>query len=66
MSAGESWIEQDVDILVPAALENQIRHDNIERISMAVKIIAEAASGPTDPDVDPLLQERGIVIIPTY
>ncbi len=61
---GESWIEQDVDILVPAALENQIRHDNIERISMRVKIIAEAASGPTDPDVDPLLQERGIVIIP--
>jgi glutamate dehydrogenase len=61
---GDAWIEQDVDILVPAALENQIRMDNIARISPRVKIIAEAANGPTNPDVDPELSSRGILIIP--
>lgn len=61
---GEAWLEQNVDILVPAALENQIRPDNIARISPQVKIIAEAANGPTNPDVDPALTERGILVIP--
>jgi glutamate dehydrogenase len=61
---GDAWIQQDVDILVPAALENQIRLDNVGRISRQVKIIAEAANGPTDPDVDPILHERGIMLIP--
>jgi glutamate dehydrogenase (NAD(P)+) len=61
---GEAWIEQNVDILVPAALENQIRLDNVERIQRGVKIIAEAANGPTNPDVDPILNQRGILVIP--
>ncbi len=61
---GDAWIEQDVDILVPAAMENQIRKDNVEKISSKVKIIAEAANGPTDLDVDPILSERGILVIP--
>jgi glutamate dehydrogenase len=61
---GDAWIEQDVDILVPAAMENQIRPDNVEKISRRVKILAEAANGPTDLDVDPILNERGIHIIP--
>ncbi len=61
---GEAWIEQDVDILVPAAMENQIRPDNVEKISRRVKILAEAANGPTDLDVDPVLNEREIRIIP--
>lgn len=61
---GEAWIEQDVDILVPAALENQIRVDNVDRISRRVKVIVEAANGPTDPDVDPLLNERQVMVIP--
>ncbi len=61
---GEAWIEQDVDILVPAALENQIRMDNVERISPKVKVIVEAANGPTTPDVDAVLNQREVVVIP--
>jgi glutamate dehydrogenase len=61
---GDAWLEQDVEILVPAALENQIRPDNVERISRMVKVIVEAANGPTDPDVDPILKERDVLVIP--
>ena len=61
---GDAWLEQDVDILVPAALENQIRPDNVGRIHPRVRIIAEAANGPTNPEVDPELQKRDILIIP--
>ena len=61
---GDSWIEQDVDILVPAAMENQIRPDNVDNISRRVKILAEAANGPTDLSVDSRLNERDIRIIP--
>lgn len=61
---GDAWIEQDVDILVAAAMENQIRPDNLERINQRVKIIVEAANGPTDPEVDAALAGRGVVIIP--
>ncbi len=61
---GEAWIEQDVDILVPAVLENQITAQNVGRISPQVKIIAEGADGPTNPEVDVLLGQRGIWVIP--
>jgi glutamate dehydrogenase (NAD(P)+) len=43
----EAWLEQDVDILIPAAMENQITGDNVGRISPRVRIIAEGANGPT-------------------
>ncbi|MGD8393986.1 MAG: Glu/Leu/Phe/Val dehydrogenase [Candidatus Eiseniibacteriota bacterium] len=61
---GEAWIEQDVDILIPAALENQITGDNVGRVSKRVKIIAEGANGPTTPEADQVIQERGIFLIP--
>lgn len=61
---GDAWLEQDVDILVPAALENQIRPDNVGRIHPRVRIIAEAANGPTNPEVDSELNKREILIIP--
>jgi glutamate dehydrogenase len=61
---GEAWLEQDVDILVPAALENQITVQNVERISPQVKVIAEGSDGPTNPDVDASLGERDIRLIP--
>jgi len=61
---GDAWIEQDVDILIPAALENQINTDNVGRISKRVKLIAEGANGPTSPGADKVIKERGIFLIP--
>lgn len=63
---GDEWIEQDVDILLPAALENAITKDNIGKISSRVKIIAEGANGPTTPEADKVIQERGIFTIPDF
>ncbi len=63
---GEDWIKQDVDILIPAALENQITPTVLPEISSKVKIICEAANGPTTPDCDPLIRERGITLLPDF
>ena len=63
---GELWIEQDVDILMPAALENQINEDNVSKISDQVKIIAEGANGPTTNEADLMIDKRDIYIIPDF
>ncbi|MGI5921216.1 MAG: Glu/Leu/Phe/Val family dehydrogenase [Syntrophomonadaceae bacterium] len=63
---GDAWLEQDVDILVPAALENQITIQNVHKISQQVKIIVEGANGPTTPDADEVIKERGIFLIPDF
>ena len=52
----------DVDILIPAALENQITMENAGQIK--AKIIAEGANGPTTPDAHKSLHERGVFVIP--
>ncbi len=62
----EAWMEQDVDVLIPAAIENQIREDNVGKIKPRVKIIAEGANGPTRPEADKVLFERGIFVIPDF
>jgi glutamate dehydrogenase len=63
---GDAWLEQNVDILIPAALENQITGDNVSRIQPKVRIIAEGANGPTTPEADAVLKERGIFVIPDF
>jgi glutamate dehydrogenase len=63
---GDQWIEQDVDILIPAALENQINGDNVAKISKRVRIIAEGANGPTSPEADHVLHERKTFVIPDF
>jgi glutamate dehydrogenase len=63
---GGAWISQDVDILIPAALENQITGENVGKISQRVKIIAEGANGPTSPEADREIVRRGIFVIPDF
>jgi glutamate dehydrogenase len=61
---GSAWIEQDVDILVPAAIENQITLENVHNISPQVKLIAEGASGATRPEADEVLEGHQVRVIP--
>ena len=61
-----AWISKDVDILIPAALEGQINGETVHQISDQVKIIAEGANGPTTPEADGVLAERGIFLIPDF
>ena len=61
-----AWIEQDVDILIPAAIENQVNAETIKGITDRVKIVAEGANGPTTPEADAFFAERGIFVIPDF
>ncbi len=63
---GNDWLKQDVDILIPAALENQITPEVFPLISQKVRIICEAANGPTTPDSDTLIREKGIALLPDF
>jgi glutamate dehydrogenase (NAD(P)+) len=63
---GEAWIEQPVDILIPAALENQITPESVTRIQASVRVVAEGANGPTTNEADQVLRERGIHVLPDF
>jgi len=60
----ESWLEQEVDVLLPAAIENQISIADLDRISGRVKVVAEGANGAITHDADAALGERGVYLIP--
>ena len=60
--SSEDLLELECDILIPAALENQITLENADNIS--APIVAEAANGPTTPDADAVLHKKGIMVIP--
>jgi glutamate dehydrogenase/leucine dehydrogenase len=55
-------LEVECDILIPAALENQITNRNADRIR--ARVVAEAANGPTTPEADEILFRRGVFMIP--
>jgi glutamate dehydrogenase (NAD(P)+) len=57
-------LELQVDILIPAALENQITKANAD--SIKAKLVAEAANGPTTPDADDVLYKKKIFVIPDF
>jgi glutamate dehydrogenase (NAD(P)+) len=58
----EELFELDVDILVPAALENSITEENADKVK--AKLIVEGANGPVTPGADKILHSKGVTIIP--
>jgi glutamate dehydrogenase (NAD(P)+) len=60
----EGLLELDVDILIPAALENQIGNWNADKVK--AKIVAELANGPTTPEGDEILHKNGVYVIPDF
>jgi len=58
----EELLESEVDVLIPAAIENQITEHNAAKIQ--AKLVIEAANGPTTPMADKILEQRGIKVIP--
>ncbi len=64
---GGAWLSQSVDILVPAATEGVLRKDNVNDIDFSrVKIIAEAANGPTTQDADEVIYSKKVHLIPDF
>jgi glutamate dehydrogenase len=61
---GGAWLEQPVDVLIPAALEAQITTENAGRIHGGVRVIVEAANAPTTADASRLLEGRGVLVVP--
>jgi glutamate dehydrogenase (NAD(P)+) len=62
--SNEELLELECDVLVPAALENVITRKNADNIN--TKIVAELANGPTTPDADQTLFEKGVLMIPDF
>ncbi|MDQ1694714.1 MAG: glutamate dehydrogenase [Frankiaceae bacterium] len=60
--SNEELIELDVDVLVPAALEGVVHESNADRVR--ARFIVEGANGPTTPDADEILEDRGVLVVP--
>jgi len=62
--SNEELLELDVDVLIPAALENVITAENADRVK--AKIVVELANGPTTPEADEILHKNGVYVIPDF
>ena len=60
----KACLELKCDVVVPAAIENQITHENVDRVK--AKIVLELANGPTTPEADAVLAEKKIVVLPDF
>jgi len=63
---GTDWLKHEVDILIPAALENSITKDNVDQINKSVKIMICGANGPVTPEAEDILIKKGVVVIPDF
>jgi glutamate dehydrogenase (NAD(P)+) len=63
---GGAWISKEADVIIPAALEGQINADTVGEIHPRVRIIAEGANGPTTPEADEIIKQRGIFMLPDF
>jgi len=61
---GDAWLSQDVDVLIPGAVEGVINARTVHQIKDTVRLIAEAANGPTTPEADAVLAGAGMFVIP--
>ena len=62
--SNEDLLELEVDVLLPAALENVITGENAEKLNC--KILGELANGPTTPEADDILHEKGVHVLPDF
>ena len=62
--SNEELLELDVTVLMPAALESVITGHNADRVQ--ARIVAELANGPTTPEADHILHDKGVYVIPDF
>lgn len=62
--SNEDLLELPVDVLIPAAIENQIRGDNADKIK--AKVVLELANGPTTPEADEILHKKKVMVLPDF
>ncbi|MEU3193476.1 Glu/Leu/Phe/Val dehydrogenase dimerization domain-containing protein [Streptomyces sp. NPDC006992] len=61
---GDAWLDQEVDVLVPAAVSYVITEENCHRVT--AELVVEAANVPTTPEAEQLLKERGVGVVPDF
>jgi glutamate dehydrogenase/leucine dehydrogenase len=66
IESGEDWIDKDVDVLIPAAIEGQVTAETVKRVSDRVRLVAEGANGPTTPEADEVFIRNGVFVIPDF
>ncbi len=66
VAEADAWLSQEVDVLIPSAIEGQITAETVGQISPRVRLVAEGANGPTTPEADAVLEEKGVFVIPDF